>query len=64
MPMDEFEKELELIYTNYPFSVPTGLQLSIQIIVGLFLLVICIIGIWLYCKHKSQIGGLWNLTGT
>ena len=53
MSMNEFEKELELIDTNYPFSVPTGLQLSIQIIVGLFLLVISIIGIWLYCKHKS-----------
>ena len=43
MPMNEFEKELELINTNYPFSVPTGLLLSIQIIVGLFLLVITII---------------------
>ena len=47
------EKELELIDTNYLFSVPTGLQLSIQIAVGLFFLVIFIIGIWLYCKHKS-----------
>ena len=27
MPMNEFEKELELINTNYPFSVPTGLLL-------------------------------------
>ena len=61
MPMNEFEKELELIDTNSTFSIPTGLQLSFQIVVGLFFLAIFIIGIWLYCKHKSWIGGLWNL---
>ena len=32
MPMEDFEKELEQIDTNYPFSVPVGLQLSIQIV--------------------------------
>ena len=36
IPMNEFEKGLELIDTNYPFSIPTGLQLSDQIVVGLF----------------------------
>ena len=29
MPMEDFEKELEQIDTNYPFSVPVGLQLSV-----------------------------------
>ena len=53
MPINEFEKEIELIDTNYPFNIPTGLQLSIQIVVGLFFLAIFIIRIWLYCKHKS-----------
>ena len=62
MPMEDFEKELEQIDTNYPFSVPAGLQLSIQIIVGLVLLATAIIGIWLCCKHKSQMQGLWSLT--
>ena len=36
MPMQEFEKELKSIDTKYPFSVPTGMQLSVQIVVGLF----------------------------
>ena len=62
MPMEEFEKELEQIDTNYPFSVPGGLQLSIQIIVGLVLLVTVMIRIWLCSKHKSQMQGLWSLT--
>ena len=62
MPMEEFEKELELIDTNYPFSIPTSLQLSVQIIVGLAFLAIILLGIWLYCKHRSRISGLWNLT--
>ena len=53
MPMEQFEKELELIDTNYPFSIPIGLQLSVQIVVGLILLAIAILGIWLYCKQKS-----------
>ena len=53
MPMNEFEKELELIDTNYLFSIPIGLQLSVQIVVGIFFLAIFFIGIWLYCKHKS-----------
>ena len=35
MPMEEFEKELEQIDTNYPLSMPGGLQMSVQIIVGL-----------------------------
>ena len=51
MPMEDFEKELEQIDTNYLFSVPIGLQLSIQIIVGLVLLATAVIGIWLCCKH-------------
>ena len=62
MPMEDFEKELEQIDTNYPFSVPVGLQLSIQIVVGLVLLSTTVIGIWLCCKHKSQMQGLWSLT--
>ena len=32
--MEEFEKELKQIYINYHFSMPIGLQLSVQIIVG------------------------------
>ena len=35
MPMEEFEKELEQIDTNYPLSMPISLQLSVQIIMGL-----------------------------
>ena len=62
MSMEDFEKELEQIDTNYPFSVPVGLQLSIQIVVGLVLLATAVIGIWLCCKHKSWIQGLWSLT--
>ena len=53
MPMKDFEKELEQIDTNYPFSVPVGLQMSIQIIVELVLLITAVIGVWLCCKHKS-----------
>ena len=59
--MQEFEKELEFIDTKYPFSIPTGLQLSVQIVVGLFLLAILIVGLWLYCRHKSCLQGLWQL---
>ena len=33
MPVEDFEKELEQIDTNYPFSIPGSLQLSVQIIV-------------------------------
>ena len=62
MPMEEFEKELEQIDTNYPLSMPIGLQLSVQIIVGLAFLAAILIRIWLYCKHKSHVKGLWNLT--
>ena len=62
MPMEEFEKQLEQIDTNYPFSLPVGLQLCIQIVVGLVLLATAIIGIWLCCKHKSWMQGLWSLT--
>ena len=47
MPMEDFEKELEQIDTNYPFSVPVGLQLSLQILVGLVLLATTVIGICL-----------------
>ena len=46
LPMQEFEKELELIDTKYPFSIPTELQLSVQIVVGLFLLVVLFVGLW------------------
>ena len=62
MPMEEFKRELEQIDTNYPLSMPVGLQLSVQIIVGLAFLATILIGIWLYCKHKSCVKGLWNLT--
>ena len=62
MPMEDFDKELKQIDTNYPFSVPVGLQLSIQIVVGLVLLATAVIGIWLCCKHKSRMQGLWSLT--
>ena len=61
MPMQEFEKELEQIDTKYPFSMPTGLQLSVQIIVGIFFIIIIVIGLWLYCKHRSHLQGLWQL---
>ena len=61
MPMQEFEKELEQIDTQYPFSMPTGLQLSVQIIVGIFFIIIIVIGLWLYCKHRSHLQGLWQL---
>ena len=61
MPMQEFEKELKSIDTKYPFSVPTGMQLSVQIVVGLFLLAVLIVGLWLYCRHKSRLQGLWQL---
>ena len=61
MPMQEFEKELEQIDTNYPFSMPTGLQLLVQIIVGIFFIIIIVIGLWLYCKHRSHLQGLWQL---
>ena len=59
--MQEFEKELELIDTKYPFSIPTSLQLSVQIVVGLFLLAVLIVRLWLYCRHKSCLQGLWQL---
>ena len=62
MPMEEFEKELEQIDTNCPFSMPVGLQLSVQIIVWLAFLTAMLIRVWLYCKHKSCVKGLWNLT--
>ena len=62
IPVNEFEKELELIDTNYPLSIPTGLQMSVPNCCWPIFLAIFIIGIWLYCKHKSWIGGLWNLT--
>ena len=62
MPMEDFEKELEQIDTHYLFSVPVGLQLSIQIVMGLVLLATAVVGIWLCCKHKSQMQGLWSLT--
>ena len=61
MPMQEFEKELEQIDTNYPFSMPTSLQLLVQIIVGIFFIIIIVIGLWLYCKHRSCLQGLWQL---
>ena len=62
MPMEEFETELEQIDTNYPLSMLVGLQLSVQIIVGLAFLAAILIRIWLYCKHKSCVKGLWSLT--
>ena len=62
MPMEDFQKEVEQIDTNYPFSVPVSLQLSIQIVVGLVLLSTTVIRIWLCCKHRSQMQGLWSLT--
>ena len=43
--MEEFEKELEQIDTNCPFSMPVGLQLSVQIIVGLAFLATILIGV-------------------
>ena len=61
LPMQEFEKELELIDTKYPFSIPAELQLSVQIVVGLFLLAVLFIRLWLYCRHKSCLQGLWQL---
>ena len=61
MPMQEFEKELEQIDTKYLFSMPTGLQLLVQIIVGMFFIIIIVIGLWLCCKHKSRLQGLWQL---
>ena len=60
--MEEFKKELEQIDTKYPLSMPVGLQLSVQIIVELAFLAAILIGIWLYCKHKSRIKGLLSLT--
>ena len=62
MPMQEFEKELEQTDTPYLFSMPTGLQLSVQIVVGIFFIIIIVIGFWLYCKHRSHLQGLWQLT--
>ena len=59
--MQEFEKELEQIDTKYPFSMPTSLQLSVQIIVGIFFIIVIVIGLWLYCKHRSHLQGLWQL---
>ena len=60
--MQEFEKELEQIDTQYPFSMPTSLQLSVQIIVGIFFIIIIVIGLLLFCKHRSCLQGLWQLT--
>ena len=62
MPMEGFEKELEQIDTHYPFCVPVGLLMSIKIVVGLVLLATAVIRIWLCCKHKSRMQGLWSLT--
>ena len=61
MPMQEFEKELEQIGTKYPFSMPTSLQLLVQIIIGIFFIIIIVTGLWLYCKHRSHLPGLWQL---
>ena len=61
LPMSEFEKELQEINTKYPTSIPLGLQLSVQIVVGLIILGVIIVRLWLYCKHKSQIAGVWQL---
>ena len=40
---------------------PTSLQLLVQIIVGIVFIIVTVIVLWLYCKHRSCLQGLWQL---
>ena len=62
MNMKLFEKQLTLIDEDYPFTIPTWLELILQIGTGATLLAAVGALLWFCIKHKSHLLALWRFT--
>ena len=58
MNMALFQQELNSIDEDYPLSIPPSTILTVQIIMGVILLIALLIAIWQVCKRKMN---LWTL---
>ena len=64
MNMELFEKQLTLIDENYPFTIPTWLELTLQIGTGDTLLAVAGALLWFCIKHRSLLLALWRFATT
>ena len=60
MNMELFEKQLTLIGEDYPFAIPTWLELAQQIGTGATLLAAAGVLLWFCIKHRSHLLALWR----
>ena len=64
MHMEMFQQKLKLIDEDYPFTLPSWLQLTLQINSGLTLLMVGIALVWFCIRHRSHLAALWRFSGT
>ena len=64
MSMELFKKQLTLIDEDYPFTIPTWLELSLQIGTGATLLAAAGTLLWFCIKHRSHLLALWRFATT
>ena len=62
MNMEPFEKQLTLTDEDYPFTIPTQLELTLQIGTGATLLATVGALLWFCIKHRSHLLALWRFT--
>ena len=60
MSIELFEKQLTLINKDYPFTIPTWLELTLQIGTGATLLIVVGALLWFCIKHRSPLLALWR----
>ena len=61
MNMALFQQELNAIDGNYPLSIPPSAILTVQIVMGMTLLMALIIAIWQVCKRKKNLSTLFKV---
>ena len=60
MNMELFQKELQPINENYPFSVLPSVTLAVQVIMGAILLGTLLLAVWQIYKRKGHLSTLFN----
>ena len=64
MHMEMFQQKLKLIDEDYTLTLPSWLQLTLQIGSGLTLVVIGIALVWFCIRHRPHLAALWKFSST
>ena len=64
MHMEMFQQKLKLTDEDYPFTLPSWLQLTLQIGSGLTLVTVGIALVWFCIRHRSHLAALWKFSST